>query len=72
MRFAVECEAVRIRVSTSKYLFMVLYRKTVDYPLRVGSELLPPAGTKEYLRILFMSSGEKSLILTVGLVPDQQ
>ncbi|KAK0146243.1 DNA damage-regulated autophagy modulator protein 2 [Merluccius polli] len=40
-RFAAECEAVGMRVSTSKSEAMVLCRKTVDCSLRVGSELLP-------------------------------
>ncbi len=39
--FAVECEVVGMRVSTSKSKAIVLCWKKVDYLLRLGDELLP-------------------------------
>ena len=39
--FAAECEAVRMRVSTSKSEAVVLCWKTVVCPVRVGRESLP-------------------------------
>ena len=42
-RFAAECEAVGMRVSTSKSEAMVLCWKMVECSLQVGSELLPQA-----------------------------
>jgi len=56
-RFAAECEAVGMRVSTSKSEAMVLCRKMVDCSLRVGNELLPQAKEFKYLRVLFTSEG---------------
>ncbi|KAI3366230.1 hypothetical protein L3Q82_010039, partial [Scortum barcoo] len=41
VRFAAECEAAGIRISTSKSEAMVLDRKRVACPLRVGGEVLP-------------------------------
>ncbi|KAI3366320.1 hypothetical protein L3Q82_000443 [Scortum barcoo] len=40
-RFAAECEAAGMRISTSKSEAMVLDRKRVACPLRVGGEVLP-------------------------------
>ncbi|KAI3359028.1 hypothetical protein L3Q82_015427 [Scortum barcoo] len=40
-RFAAECEAAGMRISTSKSKAMVLDRKRVACPLRVGGEVLP-------------------------------
>ena len=57
-RFAAECEAVGMRVSTSKSEAMVLCRKTVECSLRVGSELLPQAKEFKYLGVLFTSEGK--------------
>ncbi|KAK0143288.1 hypothetical protein N1851_018576 [Merluccius polli] len=53
-RFAAECEAVGMRVSTFKAEAMVLCQKPVDCSL--GSELLPQA--KEYLGVLYTSEGK--------------
>ena len=57
-RFAAECEAVGMRISTSKSEAMVLCRKTVECSLRVGSELLPQAKEFKYLGVLFTSEGK--------------
>ena len=57
-RFAAECEAFGMRVSTSKSEAMVLCRKTVECSLRVRSELLPQAKEFKYLGVLFMSEGK--------------
>ncbi|KAI3355717.1 hypothetical protein L3Q82_004305 [Scortum barcoo] len=43
-RFAAECEAAGMRISTSKSEAMVLNRKRVACPLRVGGEVLPQSG----------------------------
>ncbi|KAI3364591.1 hypothetical protein L3Q82_011370 [Scortum barcoo] len=43
-RFAAECEAAGMRISTSKSEAMVLDRKRVACPLRVGGEVLPQGG----------------------------
>ena len=59
-RFAAECEAVRMRVSTSKSEAMVLCRKTVECSLPVGSELQPQA---KYLRVLFTSEGKMERVM---------
>ncbi|KAK0132409.1 hypothetical protein N1851_032714 [Merluccius polli] len=69
-RFAAECEAVEMRVSTSKSEAMVLYRKMVDCSLRVWSELLPQVKEFKYLRILFMSEGkiEREMDRRIGAV----
>ena len=56
-RFAAECEAVGMRVSTSKSEAMVLCRKPVDCPLRVGGELLPQVWEFKYHGVLFTSEG---------------
>ena len=40
-RFAAECEAAGMRISTSKSETMVLSRKSVDCLLRVDGEILP-------------------------------
>jgi len=57
-RFAAECEAVGMRVNTFKSEAMVLFRKTVECSLRVGSELLPQAKEFKYLWVLYMSEGK--------------
>ncbi|KAI3356686.1 hypothetical protein L3Q82_003368 [Scortum barcoo] len=43
-RFAAECEAAGMRISTSKSEAMVLDRKRVVCPLRVSGEVLPQGG----------------------------
>ncbi|KAK3506681.1 hypothetical protein QTP70_014290 [Hemibagrus guttatus] len=56
-RFAAECKAAGLRVSTSKSEAMVLDRKKVVCPLQVGGELLPQVEEFKYLGVLFTSEG---------------
>ena len=56
-RFAAECEVAGMRISTSKSEAMVLDRKKVACPLRVGGELLPQVEEFKYLGVLFTSEG---------------
>ena len=56
-RFAAECEAVGMRISTSKSETMVLSRKRVECPLRVGDEILPQVEEFKYLGVSFTSEG---------------
>ncbi|KAK3557566.1 hypothetical protein QTP70_030495, partial [Hemibagrus guttatus] len=56
-RFAAECEAAGMRVSTSKSEAMVLDRKKVACTLQVGGELLPQVEEFKYLGVLFTSEG---------------
>ncbi|KAK3565439.1 hypothetical protein QTP86_009697 [Hemibagrus guttatus] len=56
-RFAAECEAAGMRVSTSKLEAMVLDRKKVACTLQVGGEVLPKVEEFKYLGVLFMSEG---------------
>ncbi|KAK3565356.1 hypothetical protein QTP86_007126 [Hemibagrus guttatus] len=56
-RFAAECEAAGMRVSTSKSEAMVLNRKKVACTLQVGGEVLPQVEEFKYLEVLFMSEG---------------
>ncbi|KAK3523662.1 hypothetical protein QTP70_006725 [Hemibagrus guttatus] len=56
-RFAAECEAAGMRVSTSKSEAMVLDRKKVACTLQVGGEVLPQVEEFKYLGVLFMSEG---------------
>uniref|UniRef100_A0A669EXX2 Reverse transcriptase domain-containing protein n=1 Tax=Oreochromis niloticus TaxID=8128 RepID=A0A669EXX2_ORENI len=58
-RFAAECEAAGIRISTSKSEAMVLSRKRVECPLRVGDEFLPQVEEFKYLGVLFASDGRR-------------
>ncbi|KAK3530195.1 hypothetical protein QTP86_018065 [Hemibagrus guttatus] len=55
VRFAAECEAAGMRVSTSKSKAMVLDRKKVACTLQVGGEVLPQVEEFKYLRVLFTS-----------------
>ncbi|KAI3363121.1 hypothetical protein L3Q82_011774 [Scortum barcoo] len=57
-RFAAECEAAGMRISTSKSEAMVLDRKRVACPLRVGGEVLPQVEEFKYLGVLFTSEGK--------------
>ena len=57
-RFAAECEAAGMRVSTSKSEAMVLCRKPVDCSLQVGTKCLPQAKEFKYLGVLFTSEGK--------------
>lgn len=54
-RFAAKCEAVEMRVRTSKSEAMVFCWKTMDCSLQVGRELLPQAKELKYLEVLFTS-----------------
>ena len=56
-RFAAECEAAGMRISTSKSEAMVLRRKPVDCLLQVGNETLSQVKEFKYIRLLFMSKG---------------
>ena len=56
-RFAAECEAAGMRISTSKSEAMVLDRKKVACPLWVWGELLPHVEEFKYLGVLFASKG---------------
>ena len=58
-RFAAECEAAGMRISTSKSESMVLSRKRVECLLRVGNEVLPQVEEFKYLGILFTSDGRR-------------
>uniref|UniRef100_A0A8C6Q2D3 Reverse transcriptase domain-containing protein n=1 Tax=Nothobranchius furzeri TaxID=105023 RepID=A0A8C6Q2D3_NOTFU len=58
-RFAAECEAVGMRISTSKSETMVLDRKRVACQLRVGGEFLPQVEEFKYLQVLFTSEGRR-------------
>ncbi|KAI3376614.1 hypothetical protein L3Q82_017048, partial [Scortum barcoo] len=57
-RFAAECEVAGMRISTSKSEAMVLDRKRVACPLRVGGEVLPQVEEFKYLGVLFTSEGK--------------
>ena len=56
-RFAAECEAAGMKISTSKSESMVLNRKRVECTLRVGDEILPQVEEFKYLGVLFTSEG---------------
>ncbi|KAK3543175.1 hypothetical protein QTP70_012283 [Hemibagrus guttatus] len=56
-RFAAECEAAGMRVSTSKSEAMVLDRKKVAFTLQVRGEVLPQVEEFKYLGVLFTSEG---------------
>ncbi|CAM4664394.1 unnamed protein product [Leuciscus chuanchicus] len=55
-RFAAECVAAEMRISTSKSEAM-LSRKRVACPLQVGGEFLPQVEEFKYLGVLFTSEG---------------
>uniref|UniRef100_A0AAQ4PCE6 Reverse transcriptase domain-containing protein n=1 Tax=Gasterosteus aculeatus aculeatus TaxID=481459 RepID=A0AAQ4PCE6_GASAC len=57
-RFAVECEAVGMRISTSKSEAMVLSRKPMDCLLQVGMCPYPQVKEFKYLGVLFTSEGK--------------
>ncbi|TWW73438.1 hypothetical protein D4764_15G0008320 [Takifugu flavidus] len=56
-RFAAECEAAGMRISTSKSEAMVLNRKKVECLLRVKEEILPQVEEFKYLGVSFTSEG---------------
>ncbi|KAK3536056.1 hypothetical protein QTP70_026011 [Hemibagrus guttatus] len=57
-RFAAECEAAGMRVSTSKSEAMVLDRNRVACTPQVGGEFLPQVEEFKYLGVLFTSEGK--------------
>ncbi|KAI3364011.1 hypothetical protein L3Q82_001225 [Scortum barcoo] len=73
-RFAAECEAAGMRISTSKSEAMVLDRKRVVCPLRVSGEVLPQVEEFKYLGVLFTSEGkmEREIDRRIGLVQRPQ
>ena len=50
-QFTTECETVGMRISTSKSETMVLSQKSVEYPLQIGSEILPQVEEFKYLGV---------------------
>ncbi|KAK3559275.1 hypothetical protein QTP86_009939 [Hemibagrus guttatus] len=56
-RFAAECEAAGMRISTSKSEAMVLDWKKVACTIQVGGEVLPQVEEFKYLGVLFTSEG---------------
>ena len=68
-RFAAECEAAGMRISTSKSEAMVLSRKPMDCLLHVG-KFLPQVTEFKYLGILFSSEGtrEREMGQRIGAV----
>ena len=58
-RFAAECEAAGMRISTSKSECMVLSRKRVECTLRVRDQILPQVEEFKYLGVLFTSEGRR-------------
>ncbi|TWW73526.1 hypothetical protein D4764_15G0009200 [Takifugu flavidus] len=69
-RFAAECEAAGMRISTSKSEAMVLSWKKVECLLRVKEELLPQVEEFKYLGVLFTSEGkmEQEIDRRIGAV----
>ncbi|KAK7921963.1 hypothetical protein WMY93_008865 [Mugilogobius chulae] len=61
-RFAAECEAAGMKISSSKSEAMVLDRKKVPCPLQVGGESLPQVEEFKYLGVLFTSEGRMEQI----------
>ncbi|KAI3376578.1 hypothetical protein L3Q82_017030, partial [Scortum barcoo] len=63
-QFAAKCESAGMRISTelaidrAKSKPMVLSRKRVDCPLRVGEEFLPQVEEFKYLGVLFTNEGK--------------
>lgn len=57
-QFAVECEAVGMRISNSKSEAMVLDRKKATCPFQVGGEILSQVQEFKYLKVLFTSKGK--------------
>ncbi|KAI3352266.1 hypothetical protein L3Q82_005245 [Scortum barcoo] len=71
-RFAAECEAAGMRISTSKSEAMVLDRKRVACPLQVGGEVLPQVEEFKYLGSCSRVRERSSVRLTGGLVQRPQ
>ncbi len=66
-RFAAECEAAGMRISTSKSEAMVLDRKKVACSLQVGGEFLPQVEEFKYLGVLFTSEGRMEREIDRGI-----
>ncbi len=60
-QFAAECEATRMRTSTSKSEAMVLSRKLVDCPFHVRNESLSQVKEFKYLGVSF--TNERVLVI---------
>ncbi|KAK3539491.1 hypothetical protein QTP70_009045 [Hemibagrus guttatus] len=60
-RFATDCEAAGMRVSTSKSEAIFLDRKKVACTLQVGGEFLSQVEEFKYLGVMFMSEGMMDL-----------
>ena len=65
-RFAAECEAARMRISTSKSESMVLNRKRVECTLRVGGEILPQVEEFKYLGFTSEGRMEREIDRQIG------
>ena len=66
-QFAAKCEAAGMRFSASKSEAMVLSRKRVDCPLRVGGELFPLVEEFKYLGVLFTGEGKMEQDIDRGI-----
>ena len=58
-QFAAECDAVSMRISTSKSESMVLSQKRIECPLQVEEENLPQVKEFKYLGVFFMRDGRR-------------
>lgn len=58
-QLTLEWEAVEMRISNFKSEAIVLSWKRISWPLRVREKLLPHAEAIRYLKVLFMSNGER-------------
>ncbi|KAJ0063551.1 hypothetical protein NL108_003867 [Boleophthalmus pectinirostris] len=67
-RFAAECEAAGMKISSSKSEAMVLDRKKVACPLRVGGESLPQVEKFKYLGSCSRVREGRNVRLTGGSV----
>ena len=56
--FTAKCEAVGMRISTSKSETMVLSQKRVECSLRFGTDVLPQVEESKYLRVSLTSEGK--------------
>ncbi|KAK0145690.1 hypothetical protein N1851_015412 [Merluccius polli] len=65
-RFAAECKAAGMRISTSKSESMVLNRKRVEYTLQVGDEILPQVEEFKYLGVTSEGRMEREIDRRIG------
>ncbi len=63
-RFAVECEAAGMRISTSKSEAMFFTKKPVDCPFQVGNESLPQV--KEFKCLWVLLTSEGTMVQEIG------